>query len=364
MTRTRFTTARRLRRGFTLIELLVVISIIAVLASLIAPAVQSARRAARKLQCLNNMRNVGLAIQNFASSNGGNLPSLVASQLVTNTLPAPDSGTMFVGWPIQILPALDNTALLRNIRNNSTQTSTNPNIMSISATEQVSVEVLTCPDDVNSYKQNGGLSYVVNAGHMAGIATAGGWGVDDGSTGTTIHRPGIISWDGNATADQQADIEVGLATGVFWRQGNTSSLDYVGTGDGTSTTIMISENLQAGNWYGTSTNHLGFGIRIPVASNEPVATIFTGTDPTLNMDATVFGSVATVPDQWAINRLLSAALGAAPRPSSQHAGGVNAIMCDGAGKFFSENMDKVTFAKLMTSNGVTYREQTLNEGSY
>src|SRR5690606_6283882 len=69
--------ARRLsksRRGFTLIELLVVISIIAVLISLIAPAVQSARRAARRTQCLNNMRNVGLAIQNFASQNGGKLP--------------------------------------------------------------------------------------------------------------------------------------------------------------------------------------------------------------------------------------------------------------------------------------------------
>jgi len=76
MTRTRFFTKKKSRRGFTLIELLVVISIIAVLASLIAPAVQSARRAARKVQCLSNMRNVGLAMQNFASSNNGSLPAL------------------------------------------------------------------------------------------------------------------------------------------------------------------------------------------------------------------------------------------------------------------------------------------------
>jgi len=364
MTRIRLSTNRKPRRGFTLIELLVVISIIAVLASLIAPAVQSARRAARKLECLNNIRQCGLAIHNAASGTGGALPPLITTVPVTN---ANGQGVLPAPWTIQILPALDATALLKNVKANATVASgTTPNIIfQIATTESIWVQAYTCPDDQDSFRQPGGLSYVANSGFISDAM----WST--GETGALVHQPFFIDWNGNgtssaldpgvATADQ-GDLAIAVATGVFWRPasgGFQPSLDYISTGDGATTTLMLAENLNAGTWNSATVGQVGFGIEVKTG---------TATGPATAGQFAATGSLAAsglatqTPDYWAVNRAKTTA--SAPRPSSQHIGGVNVIMCDGSGRFISENVDKNIYIKLVTSNGVTYGEGTLNNAGY
>jgi len=377
---------RRSRRGFTLIELLVVISIIAVLASLIAPAVQSARRAARKLECLNNIRQVGIAMQSFASANNGQLPSMVGNMTFANSLG--NNVVVQAGWPIQIMPAMDGSAVVKNLKANADMDAAGAAAANTGfgvgagnnrSTERVYFKGLTCPDDVDSHQIVGGLSYVVNMGMISSVIWDGRYNAavplndsfpasPDVTADNTYHHPGLISWDGNGGIGSTSDQARGLAAGVFQRDltgfanaaSTSMSLDYVGTGDGTTNTMMLSENLQAGTWWNTSANQLGFGIRVPVATNQPSYTGYSSSNA-LRTEGTNFASLT--PDTWVINRSLAAGSGTAPRPSSQHAGGVNVIFCDGSGKFLSENMDKSVYAKLITSNGVTYGEQTVN-GTY
>jgi prepilin-type N-terminal cleavage/methylation domain-containing protein/prepilin-type processing-associated H-X9-DG protein len=113
----RFTTATRLRRdlsqaGFSLVELLVVIAIIGVLISLLLPAVQAARESARRVQCANNLKQLGVATANFESSRGM-LPKSAITELDeleygdTRYLAFdPESGKQF-SWAVQLLPQLE-----------------------------------------------------------------------------------------------------------------------------------------------------------------------------------------------------------------------------------------------------------------
>lgn len=109
------------RLGFTLIELLVVIAIIAVLIALLLPAVQQAREAARRSQCKNNLKQLGLAVHNFAGTYKEKLPALTNSSGVSATSD-PVYGFYQGGILITILPYLEQDALYKSALTNPTAT--------------------------------------------------------------------------------------------------------------------------------------------------------------------------------------------------------------------------------------------------
>lgn len=116
-----FSIGSRANSGFTLVELLVVIAIIGVLVSLLLPAVQAAREAARRTMCQNNVKQLGLALANYVDQAGGELPRGVYSASPgTKTDPNPEYGLYKengLGWATKLLPALEQQAIYDSIRN-------------------------------------------------------------------------------------------------------------------------------------------------------------------------------------------------------------------------------------------------------
>jgi prepilin-type N-terminal cleavage/methylation domain-containing protein/prepilin-type processing-associated H-X9-DG protein len=134
-------------RGFTLIELLVVIAIIAVLISLLLPAVQSAREAARRAQCINNLKQIALAFANYESANG--IFPLGAMTGVTSAAKS-DWGTQLnnngVSWVALTLPYLEQSNVFNSINflQHITDSLAQPDFATAWYTR---LGVLTCPSD-------------------------------------------------------------------------------------------------------------------------------------------------------------------------------------------------------------------------
>ena len=295
----------RIQRGFTLIELLVVIAIIAVLIALLLPAVQQAREAARRTQCKNNLKQLGLAMHNYHDTMGRFPPGVIWAG---NVMYAGSRTTYFV----MLLPYLDQGPLYNLIDFNI------PSVMWCYGNNAAAVKNVVpgalCPSD-----GMGGVQKNINCGPHAVTNYMGFFG-------ETI-----------------ADISTRKA--VFGTNRGASLRDL---SDGTSSTLLFGEYLTGTgdptDWRGGMwVDHTGFGF------------IHTRNTPNSN-------SPDLLPNGWCSAGLnvpqknLPCGAGdsyttdtAASR--SRHTGGVHVLLGDGAVRFVSENIDINTWRALGTMSG-------------
>jgi type II secretory pathway pseudopilin PulG len=150
--------------GFTMIELFVVMGLIAALASLLLPAVQSAREAARRVRCLANLKQIGVALYNYDTTNSGFPPSSLGVSIPSST-----AGVVFGSYPsthVFLLPYLEQAALFQGV-NLSIPMLTVSDLQSSgnSTVAACSVALFLCPSDsLATSRQFGSNNYRANVG--------------------------------------------------------------------------------------------------------------------------------------------------------------------------------------------------------
>ena len=365
------------RRGFTLIELLVVIAIIAVLISLLLPAVQSAREAARRIQCVNNLKQVGLAVHNYLSANNS-LPSGV----VFNTSVAPCSGYGFgsscqnTTWFVLVLPYLEG-GNLANAFNFSIGSEGTMQVTGFPYSYAVNKTVLTtkigfffCPSDTDkTFDIASSAVGAILTGSPALSITKGNYGVNWGNTDYGQGRRGDSWFASNPSAHRPAPFGYNSgATGPL-------SVTIASITDGTSNTLLASELLQGANddirgllWTDFPGAH-SFVTRLAPNGNADFWAGSAYIDPaggnTMDNLPTYGGSqLGTSPANIGNGDLCDNQPGqnlpcfsqgkeggsyAASR--SRHPGGVNSLLADGSVRFFKNSVNLATWVALGSMSG-------------
>ncbi|HVX13605.1 MAG TPA: DUF1559 domain-containing protein [Pirellulales bacterium] len=370
------------RRGFTLVELLVVISIIGMLISLLLPAVQQAREAGRRTTCNNNLHNLGLAMQNFASKTGGRLPGWRENMTLS---PQPMVGGNSipqypVSWVVPLLPFLERSDLYLNWRNgsfllsNPMGPSPNPNI---DPTTAGYLTLLVCPSNPPIQTLPPPCAYVVNAGQMditASFGSTSGGGM--GGMGSTPavsadYRQNGVFFDCFQDSTQSMMVDIPMSQTCNMGPQVNMTMDFLTANDGSSMTLMMSENLDAGSYcdpnaQGLADSSMGGGGgmggmggsgNLPFAVLEALQGFVWWGDVDANGNTTppyasgsvVYGRINSPSDSMGNNNPNFPYTNA--RPSSQHPGGVSMLFCDAHGRFVSQDIDYRVYCLLMSSCG-------------
>ena len=327
-----------------------VIAIIAVLIALLLPAVQSAREAARRSQCTNNLKQLGLAVHNYISQF-----NVLPLQTVYPTAQAISWGWSY-GWPLALLPNLEQGTMFNafNINSGIFGNSSTPNFASLGNTTvaYMQLSVLICPSDGTRLRpQNpyGATNYMGNQGGPGAIQaftgtivpTPGtwisGWGdaqnmgpvgvenIRDGTSSTGLFCERLLGINGGPTV--LALLDRFQASGLQRHRQHALAYDYAGPAH------RIHSKLQEPPWY-HGVGHVSRQWRV-LGRLLPVA-------PGHRRIQSRYPSERTeLPESRGVFRLLLANLRRANRPatpSSNHPGGVNICMADGHVQFIKDSV--------------------------
>jgi prepilin-type N-terminal cleavage/methylation domain-containing protein/prepilin-type processing-associated H-X9-DG protein len=304
------------RSAFTLIELLVVIAIIAILIGLLVPAVQKVRDAAARIQCANNLKQIGLALHNY-HGNYESFPTSLRPSGVT-TLPR-------VSWTIGLLPFVEQDNLRRNYDVTSNwDSTTNLPLTSLP------VKIFQCPGTPSATRKDGdpqinswNLVAVTDYAAATGVAA---YATNVNPTGAVL--PGIMQKN---TTVRIADVTDGLSNTILVVESAGRPQIYRGR---TAYGAVPSQKVNGGGWARPASD-LTFQTSTPDGSSFPGSCAVNCTNgfdyPAYNMAP--FGTEGTA------------------EPFSFHTGVINVLMGDGSVRTVSAGISVTTFAALITRSG-------------
>ena len=327
-------------RGFTLIELLVVIAIIAVLIALLLPAVQAAREAARRMQCVNNLKQIGIAMHNYHDALGSLPPGAKGAQWgtwVLFTLPWVEQGSLYNCWNFVGNSRIASTSTLFSFQGDGNYTVTVTRVNSH-----------YCPSD------GGNLNLATVISVLGGLhPTSQNYGVNFGNCDSlqdsTFTYAGVnIPFLGAPFSDIGApDAINGSETDPAAARPRPTS-NFASIQDGLANTLLTSEfivgqgnDFRGYTWWGLATQFTSL-----IGPNS--------TQPDNLKQQCQYPSMMNPPCILVANSSDTPAFNGA---RSRHQGGVNAGMADGSVKFMKNSISINIWRALSTSQGAGGHQQ-------